>query len=100
MLITGPIHAGVELEMAERRSAAMRELALLPCVWWRHETGVQMRALVTLVHAPELVDLLVIPDAYTSIGGRAGEPMPMREVARGAGHYQWSRDLDPIPEAR
>ena len=89
-----PGHAATQLE---NRRIQMRCLALVPFVWWRHSSGVQYKAIVTRVYAPELVDLLVLPDARISFGAAesCGVPHAIADVALGAGHLNFQTELDP-----
>ena len=89
-----PGHAATQLE---NRRIEMRALALAPFVWWRHSSGVQYKAIITRVHAPELVDLLVLPEARISLGAAeaCGAPRAITDVALGSGHFNFQTELDP-----
>jgi hypothetical protein len=93
MLITNdnPAHAAAELEA---RAAARRAVASLPHVWWRHESGAQIKAIVLHVFAPELVNLLVLGDGRCDLGRGEGVPAPLTNVREGAGHFEWQREMD------
>lgn len=87
-----PHHAAEQL--AERQ-LSMRQLELLPYVWWRHESGVQLKALVTRVYAPQLVNLYVLSDGYLDLGAGAGVAIAKTNVREGTGHLMWQLELDP-----